>query len=110
MTKQAVYAVEIDTEKKIHLFSFGAVEGIDDILAQLENIDEMFAPDTVFLENSDITTFLLLGSIDHHKQAKDIDSGYYWSNSYFLDHVQRFKPDPGFNIQESFLTYSGIGK
>ena len=77
MTKQAVYAVEIDTEKKIHLFSFGAVEGIDDILAQLENIDEMSAPDTVVLENSDITTCLLLGSIDHHKQAKDIDSGYY---------------------------------
>ena len=56
-----------------------------------------------------ITTCLLLGSIDYHKQAKDISSGYYWNNSQFLDHVQRFKPDPGVNLQESFLTYSGIG-
>ncbi len=39
MTKQAVSAVEIDTGRKIHLFSFGSVEGIDDILAKLDDID-----------------------------------------------------------------------
>ena len=62
MVKEAVSAVEIDTEKKIHLFSFGKVEGIEDILAKLDTIDESSAPDPVVLENSDITTrvFLLL--------------------------------------------------
>ena len=100
--------MEIDTEKKIHLFSFGPVDGIDDILIELDEIEENSTSNPVVLENSDITTFLVLGSIDFHKQAKDIGPGYFWSNSKFLKHIKSWEPDRGVNCQESFLRYSGI--
>ena len=38
LTKQAAFSVEIDTGKKIHLFSYGPVEGIDDIIAKIDDI------------------------------------------------------------------------
>ena len=100
--------MEIDTEKKIHLFSFGPLDGIDDILVEVDKIDEKSSPGPLVLGNSDTTTFLLLGSIDFHMQAKEIGPGYFWSNSKFLKHLQSWKPDRGVNYQESFLRYSGI--
>ena len=49
-TQEAISAVEIETERKIHLFSFGPVEGIDNILSNLEDIDEINVSDPVVIE------------------------------------------------------------
>jgi len=60
--REAITSHESGTKKKVHLYSFGEVEGVENILPMLEATSERMAPDPVEVQNPKTETCLIFWS------------------------------------------------
>ena len=61
--QKAIASVEDSTKKKVHLFSFGDIDGVENILAMLDDLlDERMAPDPVEIQDTKNETCIIFWS------------------------------------------------
>ena len=88
--KEAITLYEMGVKKKVHLYSFGEVEGVENILTMLEACSEKMAPAPVEIQNPKTETCLIFWSSGTTGLPKGICHSH-WSTLHFWGFGKTYK-------------------